>query len=58
MRTKETAVGLLLVALLITTVGFILAQHGEILSLREQIGAGDGERGDVGAWISKRMEVE
>lgn len=52
MRNKETVIGLVLVGLLITTVGFTLAQHGEILALQEQIGAGDGERGDIGAWIT------
>ena len=52
MKRKETAIGLVLVALLITTVGFTLAQNTEILILREQIGAGDGERGDIGAWMT------
>lgn len=52
MRKKETVIGLVLVALLVTTVAFTLAQHGEILSLKEQIGAGDGERGDIGAWMT------
>ena len=52
MRKRETIVGLLLVALLVTTVGFTLAQQGEIQNLREQIGAGDGERGDTGAWMT------
>ena len=51
-KKRETAVGLLLTILLITTVGFTLAQQGEILALQEQIGAGDGERGDIGAWIT------
>ena len=52
MKMKETVIGLALVVLLVTTVGFTLAQQTEILSLKEQIGAGDGERGDIGAWMT------
>ena len=52
MKKKETVFGLVLVALLVTTIGFTLVQQAEILSLKEQIGAGDGERGDIGAWIT------
>ena len=52
MRNKETVIGLALVALLLTTVGFTFAQQGKIQALQEQIGAGDGEKSDLGAWIT------
>lgn len=52
MKKKETVIGLFLVGLLITAVGLTFFQQAEILSLKEQIGAGDGERGDIGAWIT------
>lgn len=52
MKKKETVIGLVLVGLLITTLGFTMIQQTKILSLTEQIGAGDGERGDIGAWIT------
>lgn len=52
MNKKETVIGLALVAMLLTTVGFMLVKDAEILSLKEQIGAGDGERGDIGAWMT------
>lgn len=38
MRKKETAMGLLLVGLLIMAVGYTLVQQGEINNLREEIG--------------------
>ena len=52
MQTQDKAIGLVLVALLITTLGFTFIQQAEILSFKEQVGAGDGERGDIGAWIT------
>jgi len=52
MNKKETIIGLVLVVLLMTTLGFTFAQQAKILDLQEQIGAGDGERGDIGAWMT------
>jgi len=58
MKKKDTAIGLVLVTLLIATLGFTFIQQAEILSLKEQIGAGDGERGDIGAWMTFRVIQE
>jgi len=58
MKKKDTAIGLVLVTLLIATLGFTFIQRAEILNLQEQIGAGDGERGDIGAWMTFRVIQE
>jgi len=52
MQKKETVIGLALVVMLIMTVGFTLVQRDKILNLKEQIGAGDGEKPDIGAVIT------
>ena len=52
MQRKEKVIGLALVVMLITTSGLTFVQQAEILNLTEQIGAGDGEKPDIGAMIT------
>ena len=52
MDKKFIAVTAIMALLLVGTFAIMQGQNHYILKLTEQIGAGDGERGDVGAWMT------
>lgn len=52
MERKTLLVTALMALLLVGASAVMLGQNNKILALQEQIGAGDGERGDIGAWMT------
>jgi len=52
MDKKFITVTAVMALLLVGTFAVLLGQNNKILALQEQIGAGDGECGDIGAWIT------
>ena len=52
MERKTILVTAVVAMLLVGTIAIMLGQNNKILNLQEQVGAGDGERGDIGAWMT------